>query len=188
MLFGNATRVDCVNTSESQELSLSLFRLKCDHGDEWFQSNPERASLLIEQREREVAILNDALKSNPAERRKQYGIDSIIIVDCPLAFGGICVLNESSNSEYIHVNNYHRSLLGDNISYNVSYFPEVQIRSIRDLATNAATHPLGENVRSVAQQIRCSRFIFDHPEVKERFNKILLEGARTFINFMKFFI
>lgn len=187
MLFGDVTRIDCQNTSQAQDLPLMLYGMACDHDDEGVTGNPEAALPLIELRTREAEILNSRLRSRSDGRRTSYDSRSIIILDCPSAFGGICVINHI-NSHYVRIDKFMHSTMASDILYQPEFFLEAQIPSPASLTSTSAREPLNEDVLAVAQEIRFQRFIFDNPQMRGEILDAFSFGARIFLNLMKYFL
>ena len=189
MLFGDVTRTDCQNnTADALDLPQSLYSLVCSHDGHWLVDDPDAAQPFIEQRAREAEILNSKLRSRSRGRATTYGTDSIVILDCPSAYGGICVLSDMGRGRYIRIDKFMTSTMAQEILYQPPYFLEAQIPSPTTLALDFTRRPLHEDVLSVAEDIRFSRFIFDNPQIKEYISEAILFGARMFVNLMKSFL
>jgi len=179
-LIGDVSRVNCSITPESQGFSVQLFKLACNYDGGDAEVDHNRGGIVAAQRSAEIEIINEKLMTDPPYVGwdfTSFNEDSLVILDCQRANGGICVINAWSDT-YIHVTSFRptKSSLRDEILIQPSFFLEHQTSDL-----TAEDEPR-EEVSEAAMMIRQSRYIFDHPEIEQTVRDTVSEGVNILLN------
>lgn len=182
-LSGYVSRVDCDITPGSQALSARIYQLVCGHDGRDAEGDYSRGASFAAQRKAEIDIINEKLMTDPPYVGWDYtsfSEDSLVILDCPRANGGICVIN-TWNDRYIHITSFRPTRPGsrDEIIIQTGYFLEHQ-------GTAAVAHgEPREEVSEAVALIRQSRYVFDHPEMGQTMRDAISQGANILLDLIR---
>lgn len=173
-ILGNASIIDCDIKAASQELPMTLYTMACDRDDSSAIEDNVRGRQLAEQRGLEAQIMNESgmeVQSGFIEERI-YGNDTVFVVNCPVADGGICALSELVSGVHLLVDRYYPSGTFDQIQMSVEYYNELQLKKRqmerdRQPAEIQLAASYDERVTRTAALLSLSRFLFEHPVVSD---------------------
>jgi hypothetical protein len=181
-LLGDVSRVDCDNTPEAQDLPVGLYEIVCEGNGSDLPPDEREGLRFIHQRREEAQIINDKLVRGPRYLigDVEFNEHDLVIIDCPRAFGGICVLSElpeQSNIPYLYVTDFRplglvnlNGLMIQTVEYLKAQEPDFEIQG----ETN-------QDVLAAQMLIRQSRAFFDDPEAENRVASQIVEGMKAVI-------
>jgi len=190
-ILGNASIIDCDIKAAFQELPMTLYTMACDRDDSSAIEDNVRGRQLAEQRGLEAQIMNESgmeVQSSFIEERI-YGNDTVFVVDCPVADGGICALSELVPGIHLIVDRYYPSGTFDEIQMSVEYYNELQLKKrLLEIERQPGEIQLpasyDERVARTAALLSLSRFLFEHPVVLDILFSPYILLMRVYCNFL----
>ncbi len=185
-LAGNVSRHDCSISASEEGLSLKLHDDVLCAGAPIIEEGEWTGEQLRAQRAAEIAIINDTLVHGHHDSRwyvDTFTEDSFVIVDCPRASGGICVVSDWRGN-YVAVTSFKpgEGYLRDEIFYRTDFAVEVLTR--KDEGAPLPLSAFNPDLSKAIALIRQSRAIFDNPETVKKAAEIVNGALSIFIDLL----
>ncbi len=179
-LAGDFTRVECDVSPEAQELSIKLYTLACNEDGRAAEVDTSRGAQLADLRRAEIAVINEKLMTDPPYIGWDYNSfneDSLVILDCPRANGGICVINVWDDT-FVHVTSFRPTKPHQRDQILIQPWILLQDKD----SNYTSEGELREEVLEAATIISLLRYLFDNPQVGQTVQNAISAGANILLN------
>ena len=158
---------------------MTLYTMACDRDDSSAIEDNVRGGQLAEQRGREALIMNESgMEVQGGFETGAFENDTVFVINCPVADGGICALSELVPGIHLFLDRYYPSGMFNELQMSVEYYKE---RQLIDTPLPASSD---ERVARTAALLSVSRFLFEHPVVSDIMFSPYIFLMRSYCNFL----